>query len=69
MAIPWISPAHNKDVQFTVTVDGTSSNTITLNGDYSGGGSNSANLELLRAALQSGINAALPNNPGYRGCR
>ena len=53
----------NKDVQFTVSVDGTSSNTITLNGDYSGGGSNSANLELLRAALQSGINAALPNNP------
>ena len=53
----------NKDVQFTVSVDGTTSNTITLNGDYSGGGSNSANLELLRAALQSGINAALPNNP------
>ena len=52
----------NKDVQFTVSVDGTTSNTITLNGDYSGGGSNSANLELLRAALQSGINAALPNN-------
>ena len=59
----------NKDVQFTVSVDGTTSNTITLNGDYSGGGSNSANLELLRAALQSGINAALPNNPGDRGCR
>ncbi|MDB2509485.1 flagellar filament capping protein FliD [Pseudomonadales bacterium] len=53
---------NNKDVQFTATVDGTTSTTITLNGDYSVGGSDSANLELLRTALQSGINAALPNN-------
>lgn len=52
----------NKDVQFNVTVDGTTSSTITLNGDYSGGGSDSANFELLRAALQSAINTALPNN-------
>ena len=53
---------NNKDVQFTASVDGTTSTTITLNGDYSVGGSDSANLELLRTALQSGINAALPNN-------
>ena len=53
---------NNKDVQFTSTVDGTTSTTITLNGDYTVGGSDSANLELLRTALQSGINAALPNN-------
>ena len=53
----------NKDVQFTVTVDGKTSSTITLNGDYSSGDSDAVKLESLRAALESSINSALPSNP------
>jgi flagellar hook-associated protein 2 len=52
----------NKDVQFTVTVDGTTSSTITLNGDYTTGADDAANLGLLAAALRTQINTALPNN-------
>ena len=53
----------NKDVQFTVTVDGKTSSTITLNGDYSSGDSDAVKLESLRTALESSINSALPSNP------
>ena len=52
----------NKDVQFTVTVDGATSSTITLNGDYTTGATDAENLGLLAAALQSQINTALPSN-------
>ena len=52
----------NKDVQFTVTVDGVTSSTITLNGDYTTGASDAENLGLLATALQTQINSALPSN-------
>ena len=52
----------NKDVQFTVTVDGVTSSTITLNGDYTTGPSDAENLGLLATALQTQINSALPSN-------
>ena len=52
----------NKDVQFTVTVDGVTSSTITLNGDYTTGASDAENFGLLATALQTQINSALPSN-------
>lgn len=53
---------NNSDVQFTVTVDGVTSSTITLDADYSTGGSDAANLGLLASGLQTKINAALTDN-------